>query len=86
MREQMEDIGNSFEIKDQQLKAILFIYRLLFQNLMVTANNLWCINKETKNDKESKHNTKVSHQIIRPQMRKKRKKTYRNQSKTTKWQ
>ena len=38
MREQMEDIGNSFEIKDQQLKAILFIYRLLYQNLMVTAN------------------------------------------------
>ena len=26
------------ELKDQQLKAILFIYRLLYQNLMITWN------------------------------------------------
>ena len=26
------------KLKDQQLKTILFIYRLLYQNLMVTAN------------------------------------------------
>ena len=26
------------KLKEQQLKTILFIYRLLYQNLMVTAN------------------------------------------------
>ena len=34
----MQDIGNKFELKDQQLKTIFFIYRMLYQNLMVTTN------------------------------------------------
>ena len=51
--------------KDQQLKTILFIYRLLYQNLMVTANQKPTIDTYTKKKKESKHKTKVNHQITR---------------------
>ena len=28
----------NFKLKEQQLKTIMYIYRLLYQNLMVTAN------------------------------------------------
>ena len=49
------------ELKDQQLKTILFIYRLLYQNLLVTAN--W----KSIIDTQPKHNTKVSPQITRGQ-------------------
>ena len=34
----MQGIENIFEIKDWQLKIILFIYRLRYQNLRVTTN------------------------------------------------
>ena len=55
------------KLKDQQLKTILFIYRLLYQNLMVTANLISTIDTHTLKNKESKHNSKVSHQITRDQ-------------------
>ena len=51
------------KLKDQQLKTILFIYTLLDQNLMVTANLKSTIDTHTKRKKESKHNTKVNHHI-----------------------
>ena len=53
------------KLRGQQLKTILFIYRLLYQILMVTPNRKSTINTHTKKKKESKHNTKVSHQITR---------------------
>ena len=53
------------KLKDQQPKMILFIYRLLYQNPMVTTNQKSTIDTHTKKKKESKHNTKVSHQITR---------------------
>lgn len=34
----MQGIENIFEIKDWQLKTILFVYRLLYKNLRVTTN------------------------------------------------
>ena len=34
----MQCIEMHLELKDQQLKAILFIYRLLYKNLMITWN------------------------------------------------
>ena len=70
------------KLKDQQLKTILFTYRLLYQNLMVTANRKSTIDTHTKKKKESKHNSKVSHQITREQKRKGQKNTYKNKSKT----
>ena len=45
------------KLKDQQLKAILFIYRLLYQNLMVTTNQESTVDTHTQKKKESKHNT-----------------------------
>ena len=69
--------------KDQQLKTTLFIYRPLYQNLMVTTNWKSTIDTHTKKKKESKRNTKVSHQITREkQKRTGRKKTYKNKSTT----
>ena len=45
------------KLKDQQLKTILFTYRLLYQNLMVTANRKSTVGTHTEKKKESKHNT-----------------------------
>ena len=53
------------KFKDQQLKTILLIYRLLYQNLMITTNRKSTIDTRTKKKKKSKHDTKVSHQITR---------------------
>ena len=39
------------KLKDHQFKKILFIYRLLYQNLMVTANRKFTINTHTKKEK-----------------------------------
>ena len=36
------------KLKDQQLKTILFIYRLVYQNLMITANQKSKIDTHTK--------------------------------------
>ena len=49
---------------------------------MVTTNRKATTDTHTKKKKESKHNTKVSHQITREQKRKGRKKTYKNKYKT----
>ena len=53
------------KLRDQQFKTIIYLYRLLYQNLMVTTNQKSIIDIHTKKKKESKHNTKDSHQIIR---------------------
>ena len=53
------------KLRDQQLKTILYIYRLIYQNLMGTANQKSTIDTHTKKKKESKHNTKVNYQITR---------------------
>ena len=37
-RIQMQDTGDVLAIRDQQPKTILYMYRLLYQNLRVTAN------------------------------------------------
>ena len=52
------------KLKDQQIKTLFFVYILLYQNLTVTANQKSTIDRHTKMKKESKHNTKVSHQIM----------------------
>ena len=54
------------KLKEQQLQTILFTYRLLYQNLMVTKNEKYTTDTHIHTKKkESKHNTKVSHQITR---------------------
>ena len=46
-------LGKHLKLKDQQLKIILFIYRLLYQSLMVTTNQKSTVDTHTKKKKES---------------------------------
>ena len=70
--------GRIFEmhlkLRDQQLKTIMYIYRLLYQNLMVTTNEKSVIDIHTKKKKESKNNTKdnQSHEKRTKEERKKK--------------
>ena len=66
------------KLRDQQLKTIQYIYRLLQQNLAGTANQKSTTDICTKRKKESQHNTKDSHQITREPKRKGRRKVYKN--------
>ena len=47
------------KLKDQQLKTILFLYRLLYQNLMVTANQ-----KSTIDTQKRKRNTNTTLKLV----------------------
>ena len=62
----------------------MYTYRLLYQNLMVTTNQKSITNIQTEKKKESKYNTKNSHQITKKENKEERKnkKTYKNKSKT----
>ena len=53
------------KLRDQQLKTILYIYRLLHQDLMVTINQKSTTDTHKKKKKQPKHNSKDSHQITR---------------------
>ena len=78
-----------WKLRDQQLKTILYIYRLLYQNLMGTANQKSMIDTHTKKKKQSKHNTKDRHQITREENkrgREEKRTTKRNPKQLTKWQ
>ena len=76
------------KLKDQQLKTILFIYRMLYQNLMITTNQKSTIDTHTKKKKESKHNTKISHQLTREEnkrVREEKRPTKTNPKQLMKW-
>ena len=45
------------KLKDQQLKIVLLIYRLLYQNLMITANQKFVIDTHTKKGKRNPNTT-----------------------------
>ena len=79
----MQGFKVHLKLRDQKLKTIKYIYRLLYENLMVTTNQILIIDIHTKKKKESKQNTKVSHQITRGQKRKARK---TNPKQLIKWQ
>ena len=51
--------------RDQQLKTILYTYRLLYQNLMGTANPKTTIDTHKKKKKQANLNTKDGHQTTR---------------------
>ena len=74
-----------WKLRDQHLETILYIYRLLYQNLMGTTNQKSTIppkNLHTQKRKNNPNNTKDTHQITREQKRKGRKKTFKNKPKT----
>ena len=63
------------------------VYRLLYQNLMVTANKKSIICIHTKKKKKSKPNTKDSYQITRGETKRgKEEKRPTNPKQLTKWQ
>ena len=79
----------NLKLKGQQLKTILFIYRLLNQILMVTTNKKSTIEAHTKKKSESKYNTKVSYQITREENQRRREEkrhTQKNPKQLRKWQ
>ena len=43
------------KLRDQQIKTTVYIYRLLYQNLMVTTNEKSIIDIHTKKKKEHTH-------------------------------
>ena len=69
------------KLKDWQHKTILYIYRLLYQNFMGTANPKTTIGTHRK---EKATQTKHENHKKREQKRKERKKTYKNKPKTIK--
>ena len=60
------------QLRDQQFKTISYIYRLLYQNFRITANQKSTIETQTKKN-QLKYNTKDSHQNKRGQNKGRRK-------------
>ena len=69
---QMQDTGDELAIKKQQLKTISYIYRLLYQNFRVIANQKSTSDAQTNKKTQHKYNTKDSHQTRRGEKRKRR--------------
>ena len=77
----MQGVENIFEIKDWQLKTILFIYRLLYKNLRVTTNWKSTLGTHIKKElKKKKKLTKVGQQITGGQKQEMKRKDIQNKS------
>ena len=72
------------KLRDQQIKTTLYIYRLLYQNIIEPANQKTKIDIHTKKNMQPKCNTKDSYQTGRQEQKKGRKKTNKNKSKKIK--
>ena len=77
-----------FQWRDWQLKTILYLYRLLYQNFRVTANQKSTIDTHTYKKKKLKYNTKDSHQTRRGENKRREEKraTKTNPKESIKWQ
>ena len=69
----MQNTGDALQLRGQQHKTILYVYKLLYQNFMVTANQKFTIDTQTHKKKQSKLNTKDSHQTTRKDAKRKKK-------------
>ena len=65
----------NLKLRDRQLKTIMYLFRLLYQNLMVTSNQKSIIDVYTIKKKESKYNTENIYQIKRGNKEKRLSKT-----------
>ena len=76
------------QLRDQLLKTIENIYRLLYQNFRATASQKSSIDMHTNNKNQLKYNTKDSHQTTRGEnkIRREEKKSNKNKFKTVKKQ
>ena len=75
------------QLRDQQLKTISYIYRLLYQDFRVTANQKSTIYTQT-NKNQLKYNTKDSHQTARGENKRREEKraTKTNPKQLIQWQ
>ena len=53
------------QLREQQLKTISYVYKLLYQNFRKTANQKSTIDTQTNKKNQCKYNTKDSHQTTR---------------------
>ena len=60
------------QLRNQQLKTISYIYRLLYQNFRITANQKSTIDTQTNKKNQLKYNTKASHQTTRGEHKRRR--------------
>ena len=77
------------KFKDQQLKKILIIYRLLYKNLRITAHQKSAMDTNTKKEKGMQIQPEVSHQITREEIkrgREEKRPTKTNPKQLTEWQ
>ena len=73
----------NLQLREQQLKTISYIYRLLYQNFRITANQKSTTNTQTNTKNQLKYNTKDSHQTRRGENKRRREeKRTTNKSKT----
>ena len=63
------------QLRDQQLKTISYIYRLLYQNFRITANQKSTIDTQTNKKDQLKYNTKDIHQTTEERTREEEKRT-----------
>ena len=61
----MQDTGDALAIKRQTIKTISYIYRLLYQNISIAANQKSTIDTQTSKKNQLKYNTNDSHQTRR---------------------
>ena len=73
-----------FQLRYQQLKTIIYIYRLLYQNLRATANQKSTIDAQKNKKNQLKYNTKDSHQATRLMMFTPQEETRREEGKKNK--
>ena len=60
------------QLRDQQLKTILYIYGILHQNFRITTNQTFTIDTQTNKKNQLKYNTKDSHQTTRGENKRRR--------------
>ena len=78
----------NLQLREQQLKTISFIYKLLHQNFIITANQKSTIDTQTNKKNHLKYNTEDSHQTRRGENKRRNEKraTKTNPKQLIKWQ
>ena len=77
------------QLRDQQLKTISYIYRLLYQNSRITANQKSTIDTQTNKKNQLKYNTKDTPQNMRGENKRRKEEkraTKTNPKQLIKWQ
>ena len=88
-RVQIQAMETHLQLTDQQLKTISYIYRILYQNFRVTANQKSTTDTQSNKKNQLKYNTNDSHQNRRGENKRRREEkiaTKTNPKQLIKWQ